>query len=119
MAQAAASKSFAASCCVQDFCDMPKGTVKKFFADKGFGFITPLDGGDEVFVHRKVHGDDRSAYLDEGDEVEYEVEYDDRKGKYAASSCTGFKSGGGGDSWGGGRDSWGGGGGGGGRYSPY
>merc|ERR1712217_582580 len=92
---------------------MPKGTVKKFFEDKGFGFITPLDGGDEVFVHRKVHGDDRSAYLSEGDEVEYEVEYDDRKGKYAASSCTGFKTGGGGgDGWGGGGGGggWGGGG---------
>merc|ERR1712083_389543 len=66
------------------------------------GFITPMGGGDEVFVHRKVNGDDRSAYLSEGDEVEYEVEYDDRKGKYAASSCTGFKTGGGGGGGGGG-----------------
>ncbi|CAK0816139.1 unnamed protein product [Prorocentrum cordatum] len=99
---------------------MPKGTVKKFFEDKGFGFITPDDGGDDVFVHRKVNGDDRTAYLEEGDAVRYEVEWDDRKGKYSASSCDGpWKTGGGG----GGGD-WGGGGGGkgggkGGGYRSY
>jgi len=88
---------------------MPAGVVKKFFEEKGFGFITPNDGSEDVFVHRKVNGDDRTAYLEEGDKVEYEVEYDDRKGKYSASSCTGpWKTGGGG---GGGGD-WGGGGGG-------
>ena len=93
---------------------MPKGTVKKFMADKGFGFISPADGGEDVFVHRKVHGDgtDRSAYLEEGQEVEFETEWDDRKGKYSCSSCTGFKTGGGdgggGSSWGGGGSSWGG-----------
>merc|ERR1711971_1126106 len=76
------------------------GTIKKFFEDKGFGFITPDDGGDDVFVHRMIAGDDRSAYLEEGDKVNYEVEWDDRKGKYKASSCDGLKSGGG--SWGGG-----------------
>ncbi|CAK0816140.1 unnamed protein product [Prorocentrum cordatum] len=84
---------------------MPKGTVKKFFEDKGFGFITPDDGGDDVFVHRKVNGDDRTAYLEEGDAVRYEVEWDDRKGKYSASSCDGpWKTGGGGGGgdWGGG-----------------
>mmetsp|Transcript_37021 Transcript_37021/g.50678 ORF Transcript_37021/g.50678 Transcript_37021/m.50678 type:complete len:122 (-) Transcript_37021:223-588(-) len=93
---------------------MPTGIVKKFFEEKGFGFITPDDGSEDVFVHRKVHGDggDRSAYLEEGDKVTYETEWDDRKQKYNASSCTGFKTGGGGGggggSWGGGgRDSWG------------
>eukprot|EP00408_Alexandrium_pacificum_P013698 CAMPEP_0171232438 /NCGR_PEP_ID=MMETSP0790-20130122/40409_1 /TAXON_ID=2925 /ORGANISM="Alexandrium catenella, Strain OF101" /LENGTH=80 /DNA_ID=CAMNT_0011698675 /DNA_START=17 /DNA_END=256 /DNA_ORIENTATION=- len=77
---------------------MPTGVVKKFFEDKGFGFITPDDGGEDVFVHRKCHGDgnDRSAYLEDGDKVTYETEWDDRKQKYSAASCTGFKTGGGG-----------------------
>merc|ERR1719291_1431205 len=84
---------------------MPTGTVKKFFEDKGFGFITPDDGSDDVFVHRSQCGEDRDAYLEEGDQVTYEVEWNDQKGKYSASSCSGFKSGnggGGGGSYGGG-----------------
>merc|ERR1712110_337211 len=77
---------------------MPSGVVKKFFEDKGFGFITPDDGGEDVFVHRKCHGDgqDRSAYLEEGDKVTYETDWDDRKQKYSAASCSGFKTSGGG-----------------------
>ncbi|CAK0892329.1 unnamed protein product [Prorocentrum cordatum] len=60
---------------------MPTGKIKNFFQDKGFGFITPDDGGEDVFVHRKVHGDgqDRTAYLEAGDAVQYEVEWDDRR----------------------------------------
>ena len=105
---------------------MPSGTVKKFFAEKGFGFITPDDGSEDVFVHRKCNGADREAYLEEGQKVEYEVQWEDQKGKWSASSCSGFKTGGGGggDSWGssgggGGGGSWGGGGGGGDRYNAY
>merc|ERR1712129_500873 len=87
---------------------MPTGTVKKFVAEKGFGFITPDDGSEDVFVHRSINGQDREAYLEEGQAVTYEVEWDDMKGKWKASSCDGFKSGGGGGGGGGG---WGGGGG--------
>jgi cold shock protein len=50
------------------------GTIKKVFKEKGFGFITPDDGTDEVFFHRsrlspKVYFED----LREGDEVQFEV----------------------------------------------
>jgi CspA family cold shock protein len=49
---------------------MQKGTVKFFNETKGFGFITPSNGGSEVFVHA-------SGLIDtvrENDSVEYEVE---------------------------------------------
>merc|ERR1712150_184076 len=59
---------------------------KKWIDDKGFGFLTPDDGGEDVFVHRSSL--DGVEALEEGDEVMYEVEYDNRKGKWKATSCT-------------------------------
>ncbi|CAK0875058.1 unnamed protein product, partial [Prorocentrum cordatum] len=59
------------------------GQIKKFFTDKGFGFITPDDGSEDVFVHVKDNGgDDAFANVQAGDAVRYDAEYDDRKGKY-------------------------------------
>jgi CspA family cold shock protein len=49
---------------------MAKGTVKFFNAAKGFGFITPDEGGKDVFVHANDTG---GALLHEGTKVEYEV----------------------------------------------
>ena len=50
---------------------MPEGTVKFFNVTKGFGFITPSDGGKDVFVHTTgLMGGD----LREGDRVTYELE---------------------------------------------
>lgn len=52
---------------------MSTGTVKWFNADKGFGFITPEDGGKDLFVHHsevKVSG---YATLNDGQKVEFEV----------------------------------------------
>mmetsp|Transcript_83085 Transcript_83085/g.235703 ORF Transcript_83085/g.235703 Transcript_83085/m.235703 type:complete len:183 (-) Transcript_83085:287-835(-) len=68
------------------------GTVKNFF-DKGFGFIRPDKGGADVFFHRKLSPHppnyQQFEYLVRGDKVEYEVEWDDYRGKYAASACRG------------------------------
>ena len=49
---------------------MSTGTVKFFNATKGFGFITPEDGGKDLFVHTSaIEGDQ----LNDGDKVEYEI----------------------------------------------
>ena len=52
---------------------MSKGTVKWFNADKGFGFITPDDGGKDLFVHHSEIKTGGYATLDEGQKVEFEV----------------------------------------------
>ncbi|WP_028863676.1 cold-shock protein [Psychromonas aquimarina] len=52
---------------------MSKGTVKWFNADKGFGFITPEDGGNDLFVHHSEIKTGGYATLDEGQKVEFEV----------------------------------------------
>ena len=49
-----------------------KGTVKWFNNDKGFGFITPEDGGKDLFVHFSNIGGEGYKSLNEGAKVEYE-----------------------------------------------
>jgi len=53
---------------------MAQGTVKFFSNGKGYGFITPDGGGDDVFVHYSVISGEGFKTLDEGDKVEYEAE---------------------------------------------
>ena len=60
-----------------------KGKVKWFNADKGFGFITPDDGGTDVFAHFSAIEGRGYRSLNEGQEVEYEVK-DGPKGPQAA-----------------------------------
>ncbi len=51
---------------------MPKGTVKWFSNQKGYGFITPENGKD-VFVHFSAIQGDGYKSLNEGDQVEFEI----------------------------------------------
>ena len=53
---------------------MPTGTVKWFNASKGYGFITPTDGGDDVFAHFSAIEMDGYKTLKEGQQVEFEVQ---------------------------------------------
>lgn len=62
------------------------GTVKFFNVSKGFGFIGDNDGGEDLFVHAN---DVKGGVLQEGDEVQFDSEFDDAKGKYRASNVTG------------------------------
>lgn len=53
---------------------MANGTVKWFNETKGYGFITPEDGGEDVFVHYTgIHGDGFRS-LEGGQVVQFEVE---------------------------------------------
>jgi CspA family cold shock protein len=61
---------------------MPTGTVKWFNAKKGFGFIQPDDGSQDVFVYIKVV--QRSGlFLNDGQKVRYEAEPGRQPGKLA------------------------------------
>lgn len=63
---------------------MPTGTVKWFRDDKGFGFITPDEGGNDLFVHYSAIEGQGYRSLSEGAKVEYEEEAGD-KGPKAVS----------------------------------
>jgi CspA family cold shock protein len=62
------------------------GTVKWFNATKGFGFIQPDDGGNDVFVH--ISAVERAGFgtLNEGQKISYEIVADRRSGKSSADN---------------------------------
>jgi CspA family cold shock protein len=63
---------------------MPTGTVKWFNAQKGYGFIQPDQGGQDVFVHISAVERSGMSGLNDGDAVSYDLENDPRKGKTSA-----------------------------------
>ncbi|MDP2481092.1 MAG: cold-shock protein [Candidatus Palauibacterales bacterium] len=57
---------------------MPRGTVKWFNDAKGYGFIEPPDGSEDVFVHYSAIEMDGFKTLAEGQEVEFELAKGDK-----------------------------------------
>jgi CspA family cold shock protein len=65
---------------------MANGVVKWFNPAKGFGFIQPENGGEDVFVHIAAVERSGLSALNEGDQVAYELEEDRRSGKTSAGN---------------------------------
>jgi CspA family cold shock protein len=65
---------------------MATGTVKWFNGQKGFGFIQPDDGGNDVFVH--ISAVERAGLPDlrEGQKISFEVKVDPKRGKSSAEN---------------------------------
>lgn len=57
---------------------MTTGTVKFFHTTRGFGFISPDDGGKDVFVHSSAVERSNLRYIAEGDRLSFEVQQDAR-----------------------------------------
>ena len=64
---------------------MALGSVKWFNATKGFGFIEPEEGGNDVFVHISAVEQSGMASLQEGQKINYEM-VEDRRGRMSAGN---------------------------------
>jgi CspA family cold shock protein len=66
--------------------EMTTGTVKWFNATKGFGFIQPDDGGNDVFVHISAVERAGMGSLNEGQKLSFEAKVDSMRGKTSAEN---------------------------------
>ena len=69
------------------------GSINIVFEAKGFAFVTPDDGGQDVFVHVKDNPD--LCCASQGDSCTFDEEWDYQRGRYRGTNCTISKSGGG------------------------
>ena len=60
---------------------MTTGKVKWFNTRKGYGFISPNDGGKDIFVHASALEQSGINYLDEGDIITFEISEENGKTK--------------------------------------
>ena len=67
---------------------MATGTVKWFNATKGFGFIQPDEGGNDVFLHISAVERAGMNHPQEGDKINYELRTDSRSGRVSADDLT-------------------------------
>lgn len=67
---------------------MATGTVKWFNATKGYGFIQPDDGGNDVFVHISAVERAGMQTLNDGQKLNYEIVQDKRSGKSSAGNLS-------------------------------
>ncbi|WFR56429.1 cold-shock protein [Anaerocolumna sp. AGMB13025] len=65
---------------------MNNGTVKWFNAQKGYGFITNENGGEDVFVHYSAISSNGFKSLEEGQSVTFDIQKDSRSGKISAAN---------------------------------
>lgn len=65
---------------------MATGTVARVVTDRGFGFIKPDDGGQDIFFHHSSMSPGSFDQLREGQSVEYEVGRDTRSNKMRAEN---------------------------------
>ena len=67
---------------------MATGTVKWFNSTKGFGFIQPDNGGQDVFVHVSAVERAGLSNLVDGQKINFEIEQDRKTGKSSAGSLS-------------------------------